>query len=364
MFDYICFRFVRANHQMTMQNTAPVTLFDATVMEDSTIAAVAKVSDGTEGEAILSADVTSGDFPVPDGTNVNIASIVNQVVQIFFIVIILFANGLILAAIRQSKKLQKLTFYLLGGVAVGDALFAFAFASKFILKDKWNGYGCMLCCFFVLVSSLSSFSCVLFTTIQNFISVKFYAYAKNGLSNRSAKLLVAGIWVFWSIVGSTGFITADVTKENPGNLCFIGNALYSSSFLLMLSVIALAKFVFVIVLQVYTILIVKQQHSHIQSQLNTNVAANVVKVRNIQRVARVTKIITLVLLLTLFSWGPLLVAFAVISVCPETCGVTGEHILILASLLFINSFGNVFIYGMKSEEFREVSGKCSDTRLK
>ena len=242
-----------------MQDTAAVTRSDGTVMDDTTIAAVGDVSGRTEVEAISSADVTSGVIPVLDGTNLNIASMV----QIFLILIILFANGLILAAIRKSKKLQKLTFYLLGGVAVGNALFALTFASRFFLEDKWNGYGCLLCNFFVLVSGYSSFSCVMFTGIQNFISVKFYAYAKNGLSNRSAKLLVAGIWVFWSIVGSTGFITADVTKGNPDNLCFIGNAFYSSSFLLMLAVVSITKLVFVVCLQAYTIVIIKQKHSHI-----------------------------------------------------------------------------------------------------
>ena len=338
------------------------------MLEDTTLADKTAVSDGTLEDTTIP-DVTAGVTALADITAVGLSDGADtmykkpllfwlmQVFQIFLIIIILVANFLIMAAIKESKKLQKLTFYLLGGVAVGDVSFGFALGSRFFLEDKWNGYGCMLCTFFVLLSTLAFFSCVMFTCLRNFISVKFYAFSKNGFSERSAKLIVVGIWVFWTILSGSSFITADVSKK--AKMCYIGNEYYSNSFMVMISVVALAKFIFVISIQAYTIVVIKQQHMHTQGQLNAQVEhmLNSVKLRNIQRAAKVTKIITSVLILTLFCWRPLLVACLVLAVCPHACSITGVTIGACAALLFINSFGNVFIYGVKSEEFREAFRK-------
>ena len=108
--------------------------------------------------------------------------------------LIILGNTLILAAIKYQKSLHKITYYLLGNLAVADLLFGLNMVVRvaLIIANKFNALYCLITTFIAILAGGGSLSGLLFICIQNFIAVKFVFSARNGLSAKKASVLVVG----------------------------------------------------------------------------------------------------------------------------------------------------------------------------
>ena len=152
---------------------------------------------------------------------------------------------------------------------------------------------------------------------------------------------------------------ADLSKEIPGSECSLMNGIYSAKFPWMISAVCLIHFILVIWLQCHTLALIRKRQTFLQHQLNMDNQPHTtaVQLNRVRTAAHVTRMVSLVLLLTLLGWGPYVVGLAIVVVCPEACGMSGDTLVIFSTFLCIQSVGNVFIYEIKSKQFKEAFSK-------
>ena len=185
------------------------------------------------------------------------------VVQIIILPVIVLGNSLILWAIKKSPSLRKVTYYLLGNLAVADLLFGIMLAIRVMVTfaDMFSIQMCLVLNELGLVPVGSSISGVLLICVHNFNSVKSLRHlVKPGFNFKATWIMMAVSWFGWCILSISGYLTADTTAE-INNRCFIGNGAYHRGFLATLSVVSIVHFVLIITFQACTIITIQQQRA-------------------------------------------------------------------------------------------------------
>jgi hypothetical protein len=287
-----------------------------------------------------------------------------MVVQLVLLTVIILCNGLVLLTIRRSHQLHVMTFYLLGNMAAADGSFGLSFVLRILLGNRFDGYGCVVPNICGVLSVGTSLSLGLVTCVHNFLAVKCSASARHGLTSRTAKLIIAAIWLFWLGMSGASIVTADLTHSAPQ--CTLTSAYYSGTWMRAFFSILYLHIVPIIALQLWTIILVRSNTRKSQALIRAQirVVANATRLRLAQRAANITRVLTFVMLLTLLSWGPPLVTATLYLVCPEACGIDDELVAFISPFLLLNNIGNVLVYIIKCTEFREALRKlfrCSNT---
>jgi len=282
-----------------------------------------------------------------------------QVIRIFVFPVIIVGNSLILLAIKRHKSLKKVTYYLLGNLAVADLVFGFNLGLRGMFSIlKLNSP--LFCAITTQVSILalgSSLTGLVLICTQTFLSARFLFVGRNLFSNKIGMFLVAGSWLSWSAFLLWGILTADIKGMRFNGNCSIYNGFATETFLTFISVICAVHIVLIIWLQLHTLFLIRRQRNSLQRNLVSHVnpdAATMTKINKVNRAARITQIVTIVLLVTLFSWGPSSIGLLLFFACGETCGVTDRIIERLLICTAFQSVSNVFVYSLKSPEFREA----------
>jgi hypothetical protein len=279
------------------------------------------------------------------------------VIQGFVIPVIIFGNALILAAIHKSSCLRKTTYYLIGNLAVADLLFGLILGVRVVLMllDRITSFVCLLINLVGLIPTACSTSAILIICVQNLTIVKFLHTTKPGLSSKVATVLIAVSWGLWFVVSFLGYMTAH-SDAQLDNRCFLGNGQYDRGFLATLSVIGMLQLVVIFILQALTIFTIQQEKRFLQRQMQANVepVTNAIKLNILQKATRLGRIITVLLAVTLLSWGPFIFGLAIFVLCPSENCITGDLLMALLTFTAINSTVNVFIYRLKSKQFRDA----------
>jgi hypothetical protein len=346
------------------------------------------------------------------------------VIQTSLIPVILLSNLLILFAIKKSKNLHKLSYYLMANVAVADGSVAISLAIRLLTQTSYDGRGCLASCAFLVLSNGASISGVLLLCVHNFRSAKYHKLLKNGFSDGAARGLIAGSWLLWTALACYGALTADVTPDVTSNVmpdltpdvtsnvmpdltpnvthhasndvstsvspnvtpdsstghqggtffCHPIGPYYARSYVGALLSVGLAECVAVIAVHAHTILILRQYQSYLHSRLRNalphhphphhphHLLVDMVKLMHVDRARRMGYVITLVICMMLCCCCSVLILNAVLVLCPTSCGLSIEGIAPFSSLILVNCINNVCIYALKSKEFRQSFRKLLRSR--
>jgi hypothetical protein len=221
------------------------------------------------------------------------------------------------------------------------------------IVNKFGGYGCLVSNFITLLSACGSISAALLVCRHNLIAAKSDTFTSNALDPKYWKPAVLSMWIFWIVLAGASIPAADMETYEP--ICVVGDSRYDWRYMCIVLSAALVNVVLVGIVQGRVILAIKLRTHFLTSQLHANIepATTAMKLKHMKKFAKMTRIISVVLLFTILSWGPLFIGLWLRILCP-TCGGTTNTIRPLGSLLFINSIVNVFIYAAKSEKFRHA----------
>ena len=301
-----------------------------------------------------------------------------QIVLVFFI---MTGNTLILLAIRQGKLMRKVTYYFIGNLAIADMLFGLALALRllFVLTETLYTDTCLLIILISAVLGLSSGTGIVFLCLESFLAVRHYIVFKTGLTPKVACILIASSWLFWLLFCLQLLYHPDA-DEIPAAQCHFAHPFFNRIFLIQLWVIMCALIVTILVLQILTIYHIKKhvkgllkQPTVTQSQTSTSkltagqtssktsTASKVSKQgkeseqqkRMLGRISAMSQITALILICFVLTWGPYTVALALQTMCPG-CGVTGQHLMYIVLIVSLNSLANVFIFAVKSKDFKRA----------
>ena len=287
------------------------------------------------------------------------------VIQVILMPIVMSGNTLILCAIKRSKSLHKVSYYLMGNLAVADILFGFSIFIRniFALQNKLDMWACLLTNALTVLSAESSLTGILLLCLQSFLSVRFSILFKTGFTNRVAGSLVALMWTFNSIIATLAIVLADTSMELPVNQCYVASQYYSRTFTGIMSVATCGTMILLVTFQLLTIATIEKQSKQLLSQQSSSnegtgstrlstVAKNAISIKRLRKTSQIVRIVGFVLGAAILLWGPYITGVAVYTFCPDRCGMENRTLMTLSIPVIFNSIANVFIYGVKSKEFR------------
>ena len=299
---------------------------------------------------------------IPNGTSYNedeenssMEKTVN-IIRVSLSPLILIGNLLILVTIRKSKSLHRVTFYLLGNLAVADFLFGLVtgLRNALALSGILSGYWCLSVRGFVMMSGEGSLTGTLLLCLQNFLCVQFPIRFKSGLSTRFAWLLMTIFWLLWGVLAVCMITLNDEVLEEE---CYFITRNHHKIMGALLSFLTGCQLVGIISLQIITLIQTNKRKTALRRQIRSNtnnpsvVSQSNSALRRLERISKVVKIVKIILVLSLVFWGPFIVGSIVFVLCPDRCGIDESVLNILTVFSIFNSLANVFIYYAKSNEF-------------
>ena len=270
--------------------------------------------------------------------------------------LILIGNIFIFAAIKVSNSLNKMTYYLLGNIAITDVLFAFGLGLRMVLFLMNSARFSCLTRFLMVLSGGGSMSGVLILSLQSFLCLAFPTKFKSVFKLRTVGLLLLVSWIAWTCYTAVGNFVAFTD-----DVCYLVEERNNKYWIGILIISGLTHILVLIFLQSASVYLINKQHRKLDRQIQNANPLNPADRTNserrkirLQRRSRIVSMITAVLLLFLVSWGPLYLGLALFTFCPNQCGINLSTMRSLANLSILNSMGNIFIYIKKSKEFRQA----------
>ena len=284
---------------------------------------------------------------------------VRQCFKLCACVLVLAGNSLILVAIKRSKSLHQVTYYLLANLAVSDILFGVCIGLHAVSSFTESH---AMSCIIVGLSNLSGGSCmsgVLFLALQSFLCLKFPLKFRMGFNNKTAVIMILGSWAFWACQGVSAYVHRISSSDNTNDsICeAVSSNNKNHPLMWVFTAVGDIHMVTLIVLQVSSLVMIHRRRKLLQAQVRSacrepsTIGESARHMKRLNKFGRTVEITTYVLVLFLVSWGPMLFSLSLFLVCGERCNFMDNHTWI-SNLTILNSLGNVFIYWKKSDEFR------------
>ena len=182
--------------------------------------------------------------------------------------LIFFGNLPILFAIKRSKSMHKVTYYLLANLAVADMLFGAAAFMKNSF-DNLSMYQCLFSLSLVIVAAGCSVSGILFLCLQSFLSVRYMIAFRTGFTTRVAGMMVASSWVVWIALAMVSIFTA--TASDQLNIrCSFGESYHSWQYTLAIMLVIQIHLAIVVFFQLGTLYVTRQQFGKLNSKIKSN----------------------------------------------------------------------------------------------
>ena len=282
--------------------------------------------------------------------NKTLSDFIPQIGQLFTALLVLTGNSLILWAIHHFSSLHKVTYYLLGNIAVADVVYAVGLAMSSVCVIFGLGTTALtIVSFPLLVSGWMSLSGTVLVSLHSFVAVKFPVRFNDGFDPKMAVLLMAGIWGFWIVHTVTGILTVDWNYQEQDDSLELPIADAYTVSRVALNVMHLAVLV---CLQVSTVLQIRSAKRSLQGQGQGHPVTSAALDR-LNNTSRIVGIVSTITVLCLIAWIPVSVLVLLQIFCPS-CGITVTHYRLSRICFLPNLIGNIVIYFVKSREFKKV----------
>ena len=268
--------------------------------------------------------------------------------------LILAGNSLILWAIARFKSLNKVTYYLLGNLAVADILSAVGIALRSIihlipvLATDWI-IRCQI--FLFNVSLLGSLSGTFIISLHTFLAVKSPVLFRDGFTVKLAAQLVTFEWLLVIILFFINALKCEIQFENDGS--FVG-VKFQPGLSILTGSLVIIHVLLLVSLQVSTVIKVEKSRSSLQNQPPQGNPVTAAVQARLDTLSRTVVIVSIITVLILIAWLPALILFPIAKMC-SNCGIKESDVATIASVCFLpNMIGNFVIYFIKSKEFNDV----------
>ena len=270
--------------------------------------------------------------------NRTITDLIPQIAQLAVVPIVLVGNTLILWAISRFSSLQKVTYYLLGNLAVADIVYAIGITlNSLCVILKLGEYFLNTSFFLLLMSGGTSLSGTVLVSVHSFLAVRFPVRFRDGFDLKIAGFLLAGMWIFWIAHALAVILT-------------LGDSKLEVAFSVSKVVLNLVHLVILICLQLSTVRQIKKTKRSLRGQGHPITSATLDRLNNM---SKIVAIVSTIAVLCCIAWIPTSILILLRFFCP-TCGITVTQMRMSRVCFLPNLIGNIVIYFVKSKEFKKV----------
>ncbi len=282
--------------------------------------------------------------------------------------IIILCNIMILITLPKWKLLQTTTKLLIANLAITDVITGIMMNIRLICIEVFvfvHRSACLIGIVFLASPVCINVSGILLISIESYISVNFINIKAFMTKLRTMMVIVAS-WIFWVIV-----FAITVAKPRPTlkhNIqCYLGNPYFYPVIVMGILLTIGVQIISVIYIQIMVNVHIKRQLKHLTNiicnqkrtvtvRITSNSQAamdgNFIK-RRLQSVMKTSKVSAAVLTILIVCWLPYITIMILHYTCPS-CSVNGLHLHLFSAMLVFNSFANIFVYIIRSKEFREA----------
>ena len=196
---------------------------------------------------------------------------------------------------------------------------------------------------------------VLILSLQSFLCLAFPTKFKSVFKLRTVGLLLLVSWIAWTCYAAVGNFVSVID-----GFCIFIDERNNKYWIGILMISGLIHIFVLIFLQLASVHIINKQHRVLDRQIQNANPLNPAdrtnserRMKRLKKKSRIVSMITAVLLLFLFSWGPLCLGLPIFTFCKDNCGMHFDTVRLLGYLSIFNSMGNIFIYIKKSKTFRK-----------
>ena len=304
-------------------------------------------------------------IPKEEGFTRPISELIPLLVPLVIVPFVLSGNSVILYAIRKFKSLHKVTYYLLGNLAIADISFAITLAIRciFNLTNKLDKYPCIITNFIVGTSGGGSLSGTLIVCLHTYLAVRFPARFSSGFTVKVAAVLVIGAWSFWSIFLLIGVLTGDQEFQEFKDSCYFMSGYFNYEFITSFCVLVQVLLLILVFFQASTVYLIKRKEASLRAQGSQGNPSTAVSLNKLKKTSNVVGIVTLILIFNLIAFVPITTAGLLHIYC-ESCQVSAELAGKLSAFLMPNMICNIIIYFVKSKEFKKLLPKvCKSNQV-
>lgn len=269
------------------------------------------------------------------------------------VVLILFANGLILTAIGRHKALRRAPYYYIGSLAVADMLVGIQiFFCNVIYRYFFYGhkYCCLVC---ISTSSLSlkmSATSLVCLTLERFVKINFPLHHSLYLTNSRIKKSIAFLWAFYGILCAAWTVVHNKFKETSTE-CILVKIATKSQLGFAFSISALEILIITVLnIQLFCFIWRNQRGKKAPARIPT-------KEKSQRQSYQVVKMMAIVIGVLYLAWVPTIL-LGVYDTLNKHTEVRGLLYLFMRQLsrtvLYCNSFVNPIIYHCQNNHFRRA----------
>ena len=273
-----------------------------------------------------------------------------QIGLLCIIPFVFVGNVLILWAIHKFKSLHKVTYYLLGNLAVADIIVAVGFA--LVNLSSLFGLGIYAFIFGNLLGFVAngiSLSGTVLVSLHSFVAVRFPVRFRDGFHVKIAAFLGICTWIFWISHSLFGVLTLVFQLNSSTDIVDSFTSDYSVS----KAVLNLIHLVVLVCLQLSTVLHIRKKKRRVQAQGPPGNPITSASLQRLNNTSKIVWIVSAIAVLCLIAWLPTSILVLLARFCPS-CGDTAKYIPITTLGVLPNMIGNIAIYFVKSREFKKV----------
>ncbi len=182
--------------------------------------------------------------------------------QVVISIGILISNAMIVAAIHRNKYLHKVTYYLIGNLAIADLVFGICLTLRFFLLvlNRMSFTPCMVVLSLLVTSSGASVTFIAFLSFERYLAVKHVYSFKVILTNTTVWKLIISCWIYWLFYGFIAFaIPAKSSFTNSHDIaCYMGNGFQNDYYLFVTTIKFLLHQLVIWYFQIVTFRVAKQ----------------------------------------------------------------------------------------------------------
>ena len=269
------------------------------------------------------------------------------------VVLILFANGLILTAIGRHKALRRAPYYYIGSLALADMLVGIqVFFCNVIYRYIFYRYKywCLVC---VSTSSLSlkmSATSLVCLTLERFVKINFPLHHSLYLTNSRIKKSIAVLWAFYGILCSVWTIVDNKFTEKSAE-CILVKVATMAQLGFAFSVSAFEILIITVLnVQLFYVIWRNQRGKKAPTRIAT-------KEKPSRQSYQVVKMMAMVIGVLYLAWVPTVLLGVYDMVFKHTQMRSLLYLFmrqLSRTVLYCNSFVNPIIYHCQNNKFRKA----------
>ena len=287
--------------------------------------------------------------------SVNIAK---ETTQLCFGVLLVIGNSLVLVAIKKSKSLHKVTYYLLANLSIADILIGLCTGGHAVVQLLEIDGTCLVTYVGVLAGAIAGMAIILMC-MQSFLCLAFPTRFMNGLNSRAAVVALIGSWIFSLLQSGSSYLY--LNRED----CMIFSINNNKAWMRSIATLRLLQMLIMVTLQISSLVLLHRQKRRLRPKnggggggagsSSSKSVDTARKIKKLEKKSHAVYLIASVLVLYVICYGPFLVMWCLFAFCSgELCDRLEVSSVprYLALLVIINCVGNIVLFWKKCEEFR------------